>query len=134
MAVAKMAARLGLLFFLKAECYAATKLICLLLFRRCSLNAAVIERRVSRVLVPVRDECRMMDSEGIAGSLSIWLTSRMSGVANRQGNAASASPTPVSACTLCLASFLISGGRIYARLSPAALSSWIRLCRSDRPR
>jgi len=38
--------------------YTEVKLMCLLLILRCSLNAAVIPRKVSRALGSVRDECR----------------------------------------------------------------------------
>ncbi len=35
---------------------------------RCSLKAAVMARRVSRVLASVRDECRIIDKDGISGN------------------------------------------------------------------
>jgi len=54
-----------------AGSYAGTRLICLLLFLRCSRNAAVMARSVSRVLGSVRDECKIMDNEGMAGRSSI---------------------------------------------------------------
>lgn len=66
---------------------------------RWSLQAAVVARRASRVLASVRDECRIIDKDGISGNPNFWLTSTMSGVANRRGKAAAARPADRAAVT-----------------------------------